>query len=70
VDRTGISGYYDLVLDYVRDAPPGSDGAARQSEPGPTLFQALREQLGLRLEAARAPVEYLTIESAAKPAAN
>lgn len=70
VDRTGLSGYYDLTLDFVRDAPPGPDGAARQPEPGPTIFQALREQLGLRLEPARAPVEYLTIESAIKPTAN
>ena len=70
VDRTGLSGYYDLTLDFVRDATTGPDGVARPPEPGPTIFQALREQLGLRLEPARAPVEYLSIESATRPAAN
>ena len=70
VDRTGISGYYDVVLDFVPEAPPAPDGVAQQSELGPTVFQALREQLGLRLDPSRAPVEYLTIESATRPLAN
>jgi uncharacterized protein (TIGR03435 family) len=70
VDRTGLSGSYDLVLEYTRDAPPGPDGVAPQPEPGPTVFQALREQAGLRLDPARAPVEYLIIDSAIRPVAN
>jgi uncharacterized protein (TIGR03435 family) len=70
VDRTGISGYYDVVLDFVNDAPPAPDGVAHQPDTGPTVFQALREQLGLRLDPARAPMEYLTIESATRPLAN
>lgn len=52
IDRTGIAGRFDLELNFSRD--PAGDG-----EP---VFAALRQQLGLQLIAARAPVEYLIVD--------
>lgn len=58
-DRTGLSGPFDLDLAWTRD--PAIDG----NRPG--LFTALQEQLGLRLEAGRGPVEVLVIDSVEHP---
>ena len=60
-DRTGLSGYFDLDLDWAQ----GQDDPST-----PPIFTALREQLGLRLEGARAPVEMVVVISAERPAAN
>ena len=60
-DRTGLSGYFDLDLDWAQ----GQDDPST-----PPIFTALREQLGLRLEGARAPVEIVVVISAERPAAN
>jgi len=65
MDRTGLSGYYAYTLDWFpadRAAPPDLDA--------PDMFQAVREQLGLRLEAGRAPVEKLVIDRAERPSEN
>ena len=61
VDKTALSGRYDLDL---RWAP---DEAARGDSDLPSLFTALQEQLGLKLVPERAPVEVLVIDSAAEP---
>ena len=66
MDKTGLTGSYDLTLDWVHDAPTGSAETAS----GPTVFTALEEQLGLRLEPARAPVPVLVLDSVEKPGAN
>jgi len=72
IDRTGLTKSYDLTLDFVRDLPPRPDGAPGEPQraEGPSIFTALKEQLGLRLESARGPVEHLVIEKAERPAAN
>lgn len=54
-DETGLTGVYDFKLVW---------------EPGESLNSVLQEQLGLRLEAQKVPVEQLVIDSAEKPAAN
>jgi uncharacterized protein (TIGR03435 family) len=58
-NETGLSGKFDLALKYV---PDGIDG--------PSVFAALEEQLGLKLEARRGPVEVFVIDSAAHPREN
>ena len=60
IDRTGLMGSYDMTLDWaVDDAAAANDPAA-----GPSLFTALQEQLGLRLESTRAPVETIIVDQA------
>jgi uncharacterized protein (TIGR03435 family) len=68
-DRTGLTKSYDLTLDFVREQP-GRPDAEPQRPDGPSIFAALKEQLGLRLEASRGPVEHLVVERAERPAAN
>jgi uncharacterized protein (TIGR03435 family) len=62
VDRTGITGTYDIVL---KSAP----GAAREADSG-ALFAIIQEQLGLRLAPAKAPIEVVVIDHAEKPSEN
>jgi uncharacterized protein (TIGR03435 family) len=58
---TGLKGLYDFTLDWQQD----------ESVPGASIFTAVQEQLGLRLEAKKAPVEILIIDHADKvPTAN
>ena len=62
-NETGLSGKFDLSLKYVRDdAPEGANG--------PTVFGALEDQLGLKLESRKGPVEVMVIDSAEKPREN
>jgi uncharacterized protein (TIGR03435 family) len=64
VDRTGIQGNYGFALKF---APAG---ATTPDPDRPELLTAIREQLGLKLEATRAPLEVLVIDSVEKPSAN
>jgi uncharacterized protein (TIGR03435 family) len=61
IDRTGIQGRYDIKFDW---------STAETVMTVPTVFSALQEQMGLRLEAAKGPVEILVIDSVDKPSAN
>jgi len=63
-DKTGLSGLFDIELKWTPDAaPPDSDL-------GPSVFTAVQEQLGLRLEARKLPTEVLIIDHISKPSAN
>jgi uncharacterized protein (TIGR03435 family) len=64
IDRTELAGSFDVLLEFVRPAP-GSLPADVSS-----LFTAIQQQLGLKLESARAPVEALVIERAERPSEN
>lgn len=72
IDKTGLTGNYDFTLSFLPELPPGFDKANLPPEflDRPSLFDALREQLGLRLEAQKGPVEYYVIDHAEKPAVN
>jgi uncharacterized protein (TIGR03435 family) len=63
VDRTGLDGYYTFELKYR----PTETSQLAGGENNPTLFEAVREQLGLKLTATRAPVTVLVVDSAALP---
>lgn len=71
IDRTGLAGPWDLTLTYTPElsqVPAGTvePGAQPTLDPnGPSIFTAVQEQLGLRLEATRAPVDVLVIARAA-----
>jgi len=71
VDKTGITGRYDLKLNWTPDdatEPQLLNGVPIDS--GPTLFTALEEQLGLKLEPAKGPVQVLVIDKVEMPSAN
>ncbi|HEV2322497.1 MAG TPA: TIGR03435 family protein [Terracidiphilus sp.] len=72
VDETGLKGKYDFSIDFVRKSnPPQAPGAEAPVEPqGPTLLEALQEQLGLKLKSTKAPVETLVIERIERPTPN
>lgn len=66
VDASGLSGTFDVVVDWTPSDTPADDPRAS----GPSLMTAVQEQLGLRLEAQRAPIEYLVIDHVEKPGEN
>ncbi len=59
VDKTGLSGGYDFELEFTPDQSPDTTG--------PSLFTAMQEQLGLKLDSQRAPVEVLVIDRLERP---
>lgn len=79
IDQTGLKGNYDFDLKWTPDmpqgggffggpvAPPGAQAPPPPDPNGPTLFTAIQEQLGLKLEPQRGPVEVLVIDSAERP---
>jgi len=80
IDRTGLTGKYDFELKWTPDAgqeigPPGGlpPGVVPPPPPdpnGPTIFTALQEQLGLRLESAKGPMEMIVVDRVEKPSEN
>jgi uncharacterized protein (TIGR03435 family) len=78
VDKTGLTGQYAFNLDFTPDQlpraggpgpalPPGAPPLPPVDPNGPSLFTAIQEQLGLKLEATRGPVDVLVIESVEQP---
>jgi uncharacterized protein (TIGR03435 family) len=72
VDKTGLSGRYDFDLEWAPDETQfGGQGPTAPAELGvPDLFAAMQRQLGLRLDAAKGPVEVLVIDKVERPSAN
>lgn len=68
IDKTGLTGKYDLSLKWRPDNQPPSDGGSADELPG--LFTAMQEQLGLKLEPAKGPVDTLVIDHIEMPTAN
>jgi uncharacterized protein (TIGR03435 family) len=56
-DATGLKGKYEISLYWTTEPLKAADGDA-----GPTLMRALQEQLGLRLEAKKGPVDFLVVD--------
>ena len=73
IDRTGLTGYFDVDLPMTTELgppppPPGlPDGFDRQSPSVTSIFTAIQEQLGLKLESTRRPVDVLVIDRAERP---
>jgi uncharacterized protein (TIGR03435 family) len=82
VNKTGLSGRFDIHLEYTPDSPaaglPRGQGTADDpNEPAPaadtgtpSIFTAMQEQLGLKLESAKGPVELLIIDHVERPSEN
>jgi uncharacterized protein (TIGR03435 family) len=81
LDRTGLTGNYDFTLQWTPDEgqppgfkePAGGQGigsSAPRDSSWPSIFTAIQEQLGLKLESQRGPVEILVIDHAERPSPN
>jgi uncharacterized protein (TIGR03435 family) len=76
LDKTGLTGEYDLTPQWTPDEnqtqacePPGIDNAPPQPL-GPSIFTAIEQQLGLKLEPKKAPAEVLAIDRIERPSEN
>jgi uncharacterized protein (TIGR03435 family) len=75
VDQTHLKGGYDFKISYTADLPPNIAPEAHVNgeaidTTGPTIFEAMRQQLGLKLEKTRGPVEILQIDHVEKLSGN
>jgi uncharacterized protein (TIGR03435 family) len=78
VDKTGFTGIFDGRLEFAPDeAIADTTGGSRAGQPAPTadsstpsIFTALQEQLGLKMESAKGPVEVLVVDHVERPTAN
>jgi uncharacterized protein (TIGR03435 family) len=82
VDQTGLKGNYDFTLKWTPEpgegmmlGGPGGGGPPPENAPppdtsGPSIFTAIQEQLGLKLEPTKAPAEVLVVDHVEKPSEN
>jgi bla regulator protein blaR1 len=81
VDKTGLTGGYDITLTWTPDQLPQRAPGTPGDQPirvngieidpnGPSIFTAVQEQLGLKLDSQKGPVEMLVIDRAEKPVEN
>jgi bla regulator protein blaR1 len=78
IDKTGLTGSYDFTLNWVPDegtpdipgAPPPTGHSLSPDQSGPSVFTAIQEQLGLKLESGKGPVNVMVIDHIEKPAEN
>jgi uncharacterized protein (TIGR03435 family) len=76
LDKTGLKGQYDIKLEFTPEDGPGhgpGDGPEAAPPPdtaGPSIFTALQEQLGLKLETSKGPVQIIIIDRVEKPTEN
>ncbi len=77
IDKTGLKGFYDIKLQWTPDLGEGfvKPGGPEPAPPppdtsGPSIFTAIQEQLGLRLESGKGPVDVLVIDSVQRPTEN
>ena len=78
LDHTELKDRYDFQLKWTPDEsqyggripPQNTDSSAANADPPPPLFTAIQEQIGLKLDAVKAPAKVMVIESVQKPSAN
>ena len=81
VDQTNLQGLFDFKLEWTPDPsqptgvfgvslPPGVDAPPPGDPSGPSIFAALQDQLGLRLDSQKGPVEMIVIDRVEKPSEN
>jgi uncharacterized protein (TIGR03435 family) len=72
IDKTGLDKWYDFTLSFLPEFPPNfpKENLPPSLLDRPSLFDALKEQLGLKLQAEKGPVEYYVIDHVEKPSEN
>jgi uncharacterized protein (TIGR03435 family) len=70
IDRTGLTSNYDFTLRWSPDNGAGGGSQESAADSLPTIFTAVQEQLGLKLESTKAPAEVLVVDHLERPSAN
>jgi bla regulator protein BlaR1 len=72
IDKTGLTGSFDFTLEFARErrTSPGFDSPVASDPTGPTALEALRDQLGLKLESTKASIPILVIDKLERPSEN
>jgi uncharacterized protein (TIGR03435 family) len=70
MDRTGLSGTFDFIIEHAPDGPLAAIIGAPSDPQAPTFLDAMHEQLGLKLEPARGSYPVLIIDHVEKPSEN
>ena len=67
VDKTGLDGRFDFTIEWLFESAVVAPFRVEPDLPGPAFLDALREQLGLKLESTRGPVQFIVIDSVETP---
>jgi uncharacterized protein (TIGR03435 family) len=70
IDQTGLTGTYDFTLQYALETGPLAAASTAEASDVETLGVAIQQQLGLKLESSKAPVDTIVIEHVEEPTAN
>jgi uncharacterized protein (TIGR03435 family) len=70
VDQTGLTGVYNIQIAFTREEPDALGMTELPDTAAPNLLEALPQQLGLKLEGAKLPVDVIVIDHAELPEAN
>jgi uncharacterized protein (TIGR03435 family) len=74
IDKTGLTSVYDFTLQFMPDdaavAPGSGSGSSGPDPTAPSIFTAIQEQLGLKLEAGKGSVEVIVIDHVERPSGN
>jgi uncharacterized protein (TIGR03435 family) len=70
VDKTGIPGKFDITLSWTPDEGPARLNGVPIADPPPAIFTAIQEQLGLKFEPQKGPVQVVVVDHVAMPTQN
>jgi uncharacterized protein (TIGR03435 family) len=70
IDKTGLTGNYDIKLKWTPEDTSAAASSDAGSDTGPSLLSALQEQLGLKIQSAKGPVDTLVVDHVEKPTEN
>ena len=70
MDQTGLDGRFDFTIEWLFESAVVAPNRKEPDLPGPAFLDAVREQLGLKLESTKGPVQFIVIDSVEKPNEN
>jgi uncharacterized protein (TIGR03435 family) len=71
LNKTGLTGYFHFHVEFLSNRKPGDPGFTPTDDPPfPSIFTAMQQQLGLKVEAGKGPREFLVVDHLERPSAN